>query len=293
MKANDIKLDFVGAGAVKSGTSWLATCLSEHPQLCIADPSCLNYFCESMIWPEFRVPASLGPKWLANRFAHCKRGQRLGEFSPNYLCDAHSPQLIFDHNPECRLLFSFRHPVDALTSFYYQIAKESVVPETIEGFLENYPEVRRMGLYHLHVQAFLKVFLREQCLFLLFDDIQRDASAVLQHCFSFLGVARDFVPPSLNRRINERKAPRSRALMAAMNRARHFFQKHTSGRPQQTWFWKLKLYRLHDWIQQRNLKSLTPPEIKEATRMRLLDFYRDDTRALSRFLNRDLSDWER
>ena len=183
--------------------------------------------------------------------------------------------------------------MDALTSFYYQVAKESVVPETIEGFLEKYPEVRRMGLYHLHVQAFLKVFLREQCLFLLFDDIQRDASAVLQHCFSFLGVARDFVPPSLNRRINERKAPRSRALMAAMNRARHFFQKHTSGRPQQTWFWKLKLYRLHDWIQQRNLKSLTPPEIKEATRMRLLDFYRDDTRALSRFLNRDLSDWER
>jgi len=293
LNKDSIKLDFVGVGALKSGTSWLATCLGEHPELCIADPSCLNYFCESMIWPEFHVPASLGPRWLLDRFTHCKCGQRLGEFSPNYLCDAQSPHLIFDHNPECRLIFSFRHPVDALTSFYYQIAKESVVPATMEAFLEKYPEVRRMGLYHLQVRGFLKVFLREQCLFLLFDDIQRDASAVLRQCYSFLGVARDFVPPSVNRRVNERKAPRSRALMAAMNRARHFFQKHASKPTQQTWFWKLKLYRLHDWVQQRNLKSFTPPRVKEATRMRLLEFYRDDTRALSRFLNRDLSDWER
>jgi hypothetical protein len=293
MNVDDLKVDFIGVGAPKCGTSWLATCLSEHPELCMADPTCLNYFCENTIWPEFRVPASLGAKWLADRFAHCKPGQRLGEVSPNYLCDAHSPHLIFGHNPECRLIFSFRHPVDALTSFYYQIAKESLVPETMEGFLEDYPEIRRMGLYHLHVQTFLKVFPREQCLFLLFDDIQRDASAVLQHCFSFLGVARDFIPPSLNRRVNERQIPRSKALIAAMNRARHFLQKHTSGRARQAWFWKLKLYRLHDWVQQRNLKSFTPPPIKEATRTRLLGFYRDDTRALSRFLDRDLSDWER
>jgi hypothetical protein len=183
--------------------------------------------------------------------------------------------------------------VHALTSFYYQIAKESLVPETMEGFLEDYPEIRRMGLYHFHVQAFLNVFPREQCLFLLFDDIQRDAGDVLQHCFSFLGVAGDFAPSSLNRRVNERQIPRSKALIAAMNRARHFLQKHTSGRARQAWFWKLKLYRLHDWVQQRNLKLFTPPPIKEATRTRLLGFYRDDTRALSRFLDRDLSDWER
>ena len=35
-------------------------------------------------------------------------------------------------------------------------------------------------------------------------------------------------PPVVNRRVNERQIPRSKALMAAMNRARHFFQKHAS-----------------------------------------------------------------
>jgi Sulfotransferase domain len=171
VNSGQFRVDFVGVGATKSGTSWLATCLAEHPEVCIADCKELNYFCEKAIWPEFRINHGLGPSWLADRFAHCKSGQRLGEFSPNYLCDPRSPHLIFRHNPQCRLIFCFRRPVEALASFYYQVRRESPVAETFEVFLDDNPEIQRMGLYHLHVQAFLKVFPRNQCLFLLLDDI--------------------------------------------------------------------------------------------------------------------------
>jgi len=259
----------------------------------MAEPKELNYFCEKAIWPRFRVNNALGPQWLAERFTSCKPGQRLGEFSPNYLCDPHSPHLIFRHNPECRLIFCFRHPVEAIVSFYHQVRREAPVAGTLEGFLANYPEVRQMGLYHLHLQPFLEVFPREQCLFLLFDDIQVDATMVLQRCFSFLGVERDFVPPSLTQRINEPKIPRSRTLMVTMNRTRRFIQNHSSGRILQGWLWKLRLYRLHGWVMQRNLKPFTPGPIAEGTRNQLLAFYHDDTRALARFLDRDLSHWER
>ena len=293
MDANDLKIDFIGVGALKCGTTWLAKCLGEHPELCMAEPKELNYFCDNTIWPEFRSCAGLGTKWLADRFAHRKSGQRLGEVSPNYLYDARSPHLIFRHNPACRLIFSFRHPVEVLASFYYQVAKETPVPAKIEAFLDLYPEVCRVGLYHRHMQMFLEIFSREQCLFLLFEDIQRNARAVIERCFSFLGVARDFIPPSLDRRINERRIPRSNMLMIAMNRSRHLLQKITPGPVQPGWIWKLKLYRLHDWVLQRNLKRLTPPPLKEETRARLLDFYRQDTRALAQFLKRDLAEWER
>lgn len=292
MSTKEVKLDFVGVGAAKAGTSWLAACLAEHPELCMAEPKELNYFCERAIWAKFRLNNRLGPRWLGERFAYCQPGQLLGEFSPNYLCDPMSPPLIFRHNPKCRLIFCFRHPVEAVASFYHQVRKEAPVADTLEGFLHDYPEMDQMGRYHLHVQRFLEVFPREQCLFLLFDDIPRDANAVLRQCFSFLGVDGDFIPPSLNRRINEPKIPRSKALMAAMNWARHFLQKHTPGRAQQAWLWKLKLYRLHVWVLQRNLKPFTPPPISEAIRRRLLDIYRDDTRALAQFLGRDLSHWE-
>jgi sulfotransferase family protein len=293
MKTDDIKLDFVGVGAAKAGTSWLATCLGEHPQICMAEPTALNFFCKTAIWPEFRVNSGLGPVWLAERFVRCRAGQRLGEFSPNYLCDAQAPQLIFGHNPECRLLFCFRHPVEAVASFYHQIRKEAPIAETLEGFLDDYPEIHRMGLYHVHVKAFLEVFPRERCLFLFFEDLQSAPGMVLKQCFSFLGARCDFVPPSLERRINERKIPRSKTLLSAMNWTRRLIQKPTSGPARQRWLWKLKLYRLHDWLMQQNLKPFTPPPMAHATRQRLLDLYREDTRALGRFLNRDLSDWER
>jgi hypothetical protein len=292
VKSRRVKLDFVGVGAAKSATSWLAACLGEHPELCIAEPKSLNYFCEKANWPKFPVTARLGQKWFTERFVHCKLGQRLGEFSPSYLCDPKSPQLIYRHNPKCRLIFSFRHPVESLVSFYYQVRKEFPVAEVFEDFLNDYPEVERIGFYHCHVQLFLDVFAREQCLFLLFDDIQRDPAMILRRCFSFLGVAADFVSPSLKRRINERKTPRSEMLVFALNWLRRRIQGPSSVSMHKSWLWKLKLNQLHEWIIQRNLQPFTPPPLSKATRTRLLDLYRDDTRALASFLNRDLSSWE-
>jgi hypothetical protein len=286
-----IKLDFVGVGAAKAGTSWLATCLAEHPEICMAEPKELNYFCEKAIWPKFRVSNTLGAKWLAERFSHRASGQRLGEFSPNYLCDPRCPHLIRRHNPECRLIFCFRHPVDAVGSFYYQVRKEAPVADSFEQFLDEYPRIRDMGLYYRHVRAFLEIFPREHCLFLLFDDIQRDPAAVLRQCFSFVGVALDFSPPSLTQRVNEPKTPRSRILMAALNRVREFVQKYAAGATSQRWIWKLQLYQLHGLVMQRNLKPFTPPPVSGTIRKRLLDFYRDDTQRLAVLLGRDLSRW--
>src|SRR5437870_1554967 len=241
VNGRDVKLDFVGVGAAKSGTSWLAACLAEHPELCMAEPKELNYFCERAIWPEFRVNNYLGSHWLHDRFAHCKSGQLRGEFSPNYLCDPQSPRLIFDHNPECRLIFCFRHPVEAVASYYYQIRKEARVADTFEGFLAEHPDISRMGNYYLHVQAFLGVFPREQCLFLLFDDIQQNARAVLRECFSFLSVKEDFIPGSVTQKINPSERPRSKALLAAMDWTRRFAQKRSSAPVVQRWLWKLQL----------------------------------------------------
>ena len=238
-----LTLDFIGVGAAKSGTTWLTACLAAHPQLCIAELGALNYFCERAIWPELRISRNLGPQWLSDRFVHCKPGQLLGEFSPNYLCDPESPALIHQHNPDCRLIFCFRHPVEALASFYYQVLKETPVADTFARFLEDHPEMRRVGLYHLYARRYLEVFPREQCLFLLHDDIERDPSAVLRSCYSFLRVDRDFVPAAVHERVNERQIPRSKAMLAGMNWARHFLQKHTAKPHQQALIWKWKLHR--------------------------------------------------
>jgi hypothetical protein len=288
----DVKLGFIGVAAAKAGTSWLAACWAEHPGICMAEPKELNYFCTKAIWPGFRVNRALGSDWLAERFAHRQSGQILGEFSPNYFCDPQSPGLIFDHNPQCRLIFSLRHPVDAVVSYYHQVRKEVPVADTLEGFLDDNPEVCEMGKYHRHARAFLAVFPRGQCQFLFFEDIQRKAAAVLKKSYSFIGVAEDFFPRNVDQRVNELKEPRSKRLLVAVDSIRRLVQSGSSGARAQRWLWKLQVYRLHEWIMQRNLRSFSPPPISQSTRRQLLDLYRDDTRALAGLLERDLSHWE-
>lgn len=291
MNARTVRLDFIGVGVAKAGTSWLAACLAEHPALCMAEPKELNYFCEKSIWPRYRVNHQLGPAWLAERFAHCVAGQLLGEFSPNYFCDELSPDLIYQHNPDCRLLFSLRHPVDVLLSFYHQIAKESPVPGSLEEFLAEYPAIQEMGKYHARVQRFLSRFPRKQCLFLLFDDMQSNPASIVSQCYSFLSVPSGFSPRILQRRMNESQMPRSRVIMASIDRVRRLVQRNAPPALQRT-IWKLKLYRLHAWLLRRNLKPFRPPPIEYSLRMRLLEFYREDTQALADFLQRDLSHWQ-
>jgi len=285
-------IDVFGVGAPKCGTTWLAACLSEHPSVCMADPPTLNYFCETRPWPEFRGTAGLGPDWIAQRFIHCKSGQKLVDISPTYLQDESSPRRIFEHNPRAKLIFNFRHPVDMLQSFYYQVARESPVPPTFEGFISAYPDVRRVALYYSHLRRFLDLFPSEQCLFLLYDDFQKRPLDVLVACFSFLDIPADFRPSSLHRRVNVRRVPRSQMVVALLNRIRHVLQDRFSKQLWDSLVWKSKLYRLHRWILDRNLKPARRIKVDPQTRRQLLRYFREDTRALASFLNRDLSAWE-
>ena len=36
MKQTNFKVDFIGIGAERSGTTWIAQCLAEHPEICFS-----------------------------------------------------------------------------------------------------------------------------------------------------------------------------------------------------------------------------------------------------------------
>jgi hypothetical protein len=259
----------------------------------MAEPATLNYFCDTTPWPEFRSTSGLGTNWLAQRFAHCNAGQKLADISPTYLQDENSPRRIFEHNPRARLIFNFRHPVEMLHSFYYQVARESAVPPTFAGFIAAYPDIRRIALYYRHVRRFLELFPLEQCFFLLHNDIQERPLDALVDCFLFLDIAAEFRPASLHRRVNVRRVPRSRTVVALLNWIRHALQDHVTKQQWDTLVWRSKLYRLHQWVLDRNLKPVRGVNVDPRTRRQLLDYFRDDTRGLASFLKRDLSSWER
>jgi hypothetical protein len=215
----EFRLDFTGIGAAKAGTTWIAGCLADHPDVCMALPKEANFFLRHHISSCLPVPRyhdgmahyDEGFEWYQQRFRHHKPGQLYGEFSNAYMGDPESAGLIHAHNPNVKLLACFRNPVDAAYAGYYQMSRVQPLSDVFEEFLESYPHLLEYGRYHRNLQPFLKLFPREQIRFMFFDDIRPDPAAFYRGICEFLGI--EFhAPQKLGQLVNPRTVLRSRTF---------------------------------------------------------------------------------
>ena len=44
MNEGNFRPDFIGIGANKSGTTWVADMLQQHPEICLSEPKEVRYF---------------------------------------------------------------------------------------------------------------------------------------------------------------------------------------------------------------------------------------------------------
>ena len=103
-----MKVDFIGIGFNRSGTSWISKCLDEHPEICVSRPKETFYYSNDY----FR-----GPKYYENCFKHCKADVKVrGEFTPSYIYAEESLKLIKAEQPEAKVLVSVRDPLERTIS---------------------------------------------------------------------------------------------------------------------------------------------------------------------------------
>ena len=288
---DDFRLDFAGIGAAKAGTTWLAACLSEHPEVCMSNPKELNYFCAAHIWETGQSEYRKGQKWLRKRFPGYRPGQLRGEFSVSYLVDPQSPTLIRRHHPAAKLIVSFRNPTDALYSLYFQKAKEYSVSDTFEAFLEHHPEYVRLGFYYSHMTRYLECFPAERIHTVLYDDIHAEPRQVLASLFEFLDVDSAFEPSSLSRRVNVSAVPRSLVVRDAVADIVEFFRTDPVASHFKETLNQLGVHHIANWILRKNLRAAKKAPMAEDVRERLLDAYRPHNQLLGNWLGRDLSHW--
>jgi hypothetical protein len=268
------KIDFLGIGVAKAGTTWLSRCLREHPQICLSEPKELNYFCRTHIWP-WGSPTfyDCGEKWLQSKFSHWRQGQLRGEFSNCYLVDPQSPLIIKKHYPEIKLIVSYRNPVEALYSLYFQAAKEYAVPRKFEDFLELYPQLIELGFYYKHTDRYLQRFPQENMFFVLFDDIRSNPEEVLRNLYAFLGLETTFRPSKLYIIVNERRAPRVKWIRDVLGNAKLFFRNNRRIEKVTKYLRIAGANKLLNWLQERNLYETKFPPMRERTRRRLQNIY--------------------
>jgi len=290
---NDFKLDFVGIGAAKAGTSWLAICLGEHPQIYIPPLKELQYFPTIDFRQNKEFYAGRDKAWLQAQFSCRQPGQLRGDFTTTYLYHPPTPRLIKQEFPEAKIIVSYRHPVDRLYSVYYHHRREFAVPDTFEAYLEKYPHMLQTSFYYRYTQNYLDYFTRENIHFILFDDILATPQDVLINLFKFLKVEPDYCPPNLFKKVNSAQLPRSNLLRNFIGYSRDWLNSKPALGELKKWLIRLGFEAMANRIYAFNLRPFTPPAMRPETRSRLLEVYAEENALLASLLNRDLSHWQK
>src|SRR2546423_13692329 len=217
------RLDFIVAGAQKSGTTALHYFLKRHPQIALPDRQEMHFFDDEEI---FSGPVEYEP--LHRHFRPIGRSILAGEVTPSYLYWKPAMERIRNYHPQIKLVILLRNPVDRAFAHWNMQRFKDREPLDFLDALKEEPrriaqpltiESRRFayvdrGFYSGQLERVFKFFPREQVHFVKFEDFRDRKQETLDGVFEFLGVKplhhvldkdRNVVPYERAMRPDERK----------------------------------------------------------------------------------------
>lgn len=269
MKTSHFKIDFIGIGAQKCATTWIAQCLSEHPEICLSQPKEINFFNKKDSFylknREWNYPK--GISWYISHFSHCPQNKIKGEFSTNYLYDENSAALIKENFPQVKIIACLRNPLFRALSQYHHTRERKKIESSFEKAIQEEPEFIERGFYYKQLKRYFKLFPQKNILILIYEEIEKNPIKFIQNVYQFLGAESSFVPPSLNKR------PRVGGYHNLSFRI---------------------LFRLPFLLKLIRKLGISPlPKIHSETKKHLQKTFEDDIKNLEKLLNKDLSIWRR
>ncbi len=191
------RLDFIVAGAQKSGTTALHYFLSKHPEIALPDKQEMHFFDDEQIFSE-PVDYDL----LHRHFPPVAGSTIAGECTPNYIYWRPAIERIWNYNPKIKLLILLRNPVDR--AFSHWNMQRSKGREPLD-FLDAVNEEKRRtaqplslesrrfayvdrGFYSAQLERVFTFFRREQTKTIKFEDFRDKNHETLNSIFHFLGV---------------------------------------------------------------------------------------------------------
>jgi sulfotransferase family protein len=201
--------NFLIVGAMKSGTSSLASWIGAHPQAFIAAGKEIHFFDVDQNW-------ELGLEWYRENFDGTDGALAVGEGTPRYMFLRRSVERMAAAVPEAKLIVCLRDPVERAFSHYlhayYRVGDErrsfanAVADELAESAAFEPEEVAggyvQRGYYARQLERLTAHFPRDRVHVVLFDDIRHDPRRVFADTCRFLGLADDFQPRNVGSRAN-------------------------------------------------------------------------------------------
>ena len=264
--------DFLGVGPPRAATSWLDAVLRGHVGL-PREIKEVDFFIENY---------ARGIEWYKSYFRDCDPNLPAGEICPSYYSQIGRERIAL-HIPQCRIICTFRDPVERRYSFYKLALRNAWTADDFETWVEKNPANTDSGL-----KAWFETFGRERVLVLIHDDLEADAQSYLDSVCDFIGIARFAITESAvgEKRINTFNAqPRNRRIARRARKLRD-------------WLKSREAYGTINLLGRAGLwrycfeggEEFAPlsPEVEA----RLRERFRPSVEALEDLIGRDLSAWK-
>lgn len=173
---------FVVIGAMKSGTSSLATYLGAHPGVTMSRPKEPNFFADPGNWDK-------GLDWYRELFPSDATiaGEATTRYtmSPLYVGAAERIHRII---PEARLIYLVRDPIERMRSmFVHQADKHQTSYRSLAEAIERDPTYLEISRYGTQVRPYLDLFEEGQILIFTTDELRDLPDAAMTRAFAHIG----------------------------------------------------------------------------------------------------------
>ena len=188
--------DFVGIGAMRSGTSWWYRSIVQHPDVVAGAERGAK---ELHFFDHYALKAFDDAGVAAyHRYFPRPEGQICGEWTPRYLYDAWVPAYLHRAAPDARILAVLRDPVDRFVSGLTLDLNlgHQLGPSLVQEHLAR-------GAYHAQLRRWLDAYPKEQLLVLQYERCRAEPKTELARTYAFLGLEdTGIVPEALGRKVN-------------------------------------------------------------------------------------------
>jgi hypothetical protein len=203
------KIDFIGIGCQKCGTTSVFNALAQHPQIIppragltgskkdrdkLIGKEC--FYWEKYI-RKYGVETYHRIHWgdLQDNFLY-------GEFTPDYIIFAEALEKIKNYNPDIKLLAIFRNPVERLWSEHKMFLEYGRYNISFRELIDNYADIKEPRMRHRtkterwpiyrscygrQVKRVLDLFDRNNLYFFKIEELQ-NFSDTISKIFNFLGI---------------------------------------------------------------------------------------------------------
>jgi hypothetical protein len=205
---------FIVGGVSKAGTTALYEYLRQHPDVFMSPHKEPYFFAFEGVGSHFTGPGD--ERTNANAvtdiaaytalFRDAGAARARGEASAVYLYAERAAPAIKAHVPQARLVFLLREPVQRAFSSYLHQVREGwePCPDFADALAAEETRIAAgwhylwhyvgMGKYAAQIERYLRLFSREQILFILSEDLDADPVGTSQQVYRFVGVDHTFVP---------------------------------------------------------------------------------------------------